>query len=104
MPQDGERLGASAPVSELRPCRLLRSVAKQARNQTLSRDPAPNDAQLRARRRLGLVLRRRDLHRARAASARSHVDKMSDSATWPRLALDEWQATYDTLHMWTQIV
>jgi Family of unknown function (DUF5996) len=24
--------------------------------------------------------------------------------TWPALPLDEWQDTYDTLHMWTQIV
>lgn len=28
----------------------------------------------------------------------------SDRATWPALPLDEWQATYATLHLWTQIV
>jgi len=26
------------------------------------------------------------------------------SEVWPSLPLKEWQATYDTLHMWTQIV
>jgi hypothetical protein len=29
---------------------------------------------------------------------------MSDSESWPPLPLKEWQDTYTTLHMWTQIV
>ena len=29
---------------------------------------------------------------------------MSDVDLWPALPLDEWQDTYRTLHMWTQIV
>src|SRR5580658_10502687 len=29
---------------------------------------------------------------------------MSDSPRWPSLPLHEWQDTYRTLHMWTQIV
>ena len=29
---------------------------------------------------------------------------MSDLELWPALPLGEWQATYRTLHMWTQIV
>jgi len=29
---------------------------------------------------------------------------MSDSSVWPSLPLKEWQDTYTTLHMWTQIV
>jgi Family of unknown function (DUF5996) len=29
---------------------------------------------------------------------------MSESEAWPALPLDAWQDTYDTLHMWTQIV
>jgi hypothetical protein len=29
---------------------------------------------------------------------------MSDSERWPSLPLNEWQDTYTTLHMWTQIV
>jgi hypothetical protein len=28
----------------------------------------------------------------------------TESATWPRLPLEEWQATYATLHLWTQMV
>jgi hypothetical protein len=28
----------------------------------------------------------------------------SSSATWPSLPLDAWSATYETLHLWTQIV
>ncbi|MGA7320331.1 MAG: DUF5996 family protein, partial [Candidatus Sulfotelmatobacter sp.] len=27
-----------------------------------------------------------------------------NQAAWPELPLDAWQDTYDTLHMWTQIV
>jgi len=27
-----------------------------------------------------------------------------DNAIWPALPLNEWQDTYDTLHMWTQVV
>ncbi len=27
-----------------------------------------------------------------------------DMERWPPLPLSEWQGTYDTLHMWTQIV
>src|SRR2546422_10995041 len=29
---------------------------------------------------------------------------VADQGTWPSLPLAEWQATYDTLHMWLQIV
>lgn len=29
---------------------------------------------------------------------------VSDSAIWPALPLEEWQETYATLHLWTQIV
>ncbi len=29
---------------------------------------------------------------------------MRDSESWPPLPLQEWQDTYDTLHLWTQIV
>jgi hypothetical protein len=29
---------------------------------------------------------------------------MTDSENWPPLPLEEWQSTYRTLHMWTQIV
>jgi hypothetical protein len=29
---------------------------------------------------------------------------VSSATAWPALPLDEWQDTYDTLHMWTQIV
>src|SRR5499433_1419533 len=28
----------------------------------------------------------------------------AEEGTWPRLPLADWQATHDTLHMWTQIV
>src|SRR5450432_3379180 len=32
------------------------------------------------------------------------MNGMSDSQRWPSLPLNEWQDTYRTLHMWTQIV
>ncbi|MGA7300281.1 MAG: DUF5996 family protein, partial [Candidatus Sulfotelmatobacter sp.] len=28
----------------------------------------------------------------------------SPKQPWPELPLEKWQSTYDTLHMWTQIV
>src|SRR5438034_5215144 len=30
--------------------------------------------------------------------------EVSDQELWPSLPLDAWKDTYDTLHMWTQIV
>jgi hypothetical protein len=30
--------------------------------------------------------------------------RLSENDAWPRLPLDEWRATYETLHLWTQIV
>jgi len=33
-----------------------------------------------------------------------HTGRMERSELWPALPLDEWRATYRTLHMWTQIV
>jgi hypothetical protein len=32
------------------------------------------------------------------------LNRMTDSDRWPSLPLNEWQDTYSTLHMWTQIV
>src|SRR5437867_124294 len=29
---------------------------------------------------------------------------MADASIWPELPLAEWRATYDTLHLWTQVV
>jgi hypothetical protein len=36
-------------------------------------------------------------------NGRSNVEGDHDAA-WPRLPLDEWRATHDTLHMWLQMV
>src|SRR5690348_12610515 len=38
----------------------------------------------------------------KSASGKSATTR-AGSATWPALPLDAWQATYDTLHMWTQM-
>ena len=56
----GDFLGPPANVPHLRPCRLLRQLTQQARHQAFSRHEAPDHHQRRARRRLGLVLSRRD--------------------------------------------
>jgi hypothetical protein len=40
------------------------------------------------------------LSRARTSS----VSVVNQVNAWPELPLDEWQATYDTVHLWTQIV
>ncbi len=34
----------------------------------------------------------------------AHTVLGDDSHVWPSLALDQWKATRDTLHMWTQVV
>src|SRR5713226_6676021 len=59
MPQDGRQLGASAPVSELWPRRLLRLFEKQTRHGTFSRHEASRHSFARARRKLDVVLHRR---------------------------------------------
>src|SRR5262245_58626516 len=56
-------LPASAPVSDVRSRRLLRLFAEHARDETLPRDETSADPVLRARRRVGMVLRRRTLIR-----------------------------------------
>jgi hypothetical protein len=28
----------------------------------------------------------------------------TETENWPRLSLDQWQHTYETLHLWSQIV
>jgi hypothetical protein len=38
------------------------------------------------------------------AAPRSAEGTQSAASTWPPLPLGEWQPTYETLHMWTQIV
>src|SRR5262249_15832935 len=52
-------LAASAPVLDVRARRLLRLLAEQARDETLSFDQTPVGSLLRAGRRMGVVLRRR---------------------------------------------
>lgn len=36
--------------------------------------------------------------------AAAQREKASQQEIWPSLPLDEWKDTYDTLHMWTQVV
>src|SRR5215831_17782639 len=54
-------MGAFATMPDLRPRRVLRLVARQARDRPLSLEEASDHSIDRARRRLGLVLRRRDV-------------------------------------------
>ena len=58
MPQDRQLVGSSPALPFLRPRRLLRFVAQQARHQTLSQLAPPAGPKHGARGRLGLVLRR----------------------------------------------
>jgi hypothetical protein len=37
-------------------------------------------------------------------SVRNPENQPSRADAWPSLPLEAWQDTYDTLHMWTQIV
>ena len=53
---DGLALAAPAPMHDLRPHRLLRRLAEQARDRALPRDRAPGDPLGRAGRGLVLVL------------------------------------------------
>ena len=61
--KSGLGMGASAPLPHLRPCRLLRQFAQPPRHQAFPRDAPSGHRGLRSARRLGLVLRRRDLSR-----------------------------------------
>ena len=63
MPEDRQRMGASAALPHLRPCRLLRRFAQQARHRAFPRDPPSGHRRLRPAGRLGLVLCRRDVPR-----------------------------------------
>ena len=36
--------------------------------------------------------------------AASHLARLAPAEAWPSLPLEEWAATKDTLHMWTQVV
>src|SRR5690242_5519136 len=67
MLEDARPLGASAALPHVWPRRLLRQLAGQARDEAQSLDGPPDHQELRAGRGLGLVLRGRALHRARAA-------------------------------------
>lgn len=42
-------------------------------------------------------------HARSASDGRSRSTQESKAEAWPALPLAEWQATYDTLHMWVQI-
>src|SRR5260370_32077274 len=57
MLEDRRFVGTPAPVHGVWARGLLRLLEKQARDETLSPDPAPADPVDRARRKLGLVLR-----------------------------------------------
>ena len=55
--EDGQQVGASTPLPELRPRRLLRFVSKPARDEALPCDRSPDRVVLRAGRGLVVVLR-----------------------------------------------
>src|SRR5215471_12930063 len=75
----GRYLGSSAPLPDLRARRLLRRFQEQARDQAFPRDEAPDHELARARRRLELVLRRRDRD-AVEMSGPAALSKGEDSA------------------------
>src|SRR5216684_4231403 len=64
VPEDRFALGTSAPVPDLRPCRVLRRLSEPARNTTLPGDTAPGHRRLRPTRGLGLALYRRGYARS----------------------------------------
>src|SRR5687768_4162604 len=102
MPRDRHALGAPPTLPHVRSRRLLRQFAGEARDEALQPDAAPAHPELRARRGLGLVLRGPALHRAGASRIVSTATTVATA--WPRLPLNEWQATYATVQLWTQIV
>ena len=71
VPENRRHLGAPAHVPGVRPCGLLRLVKEPPRARPLPRHAAPADSIRRARRRLALVLHRRDVPVACQASATS---------------------------------
>src|SRR5260370_3592529 len=46
----------------------------------------------------------RDNQVERNMDARQNTSERETAELWPPLPYEEWKETYDTLHMWTQIV
>src|SRR5690349_2492835 len=108
--EGGHVVGAPPPLPRVRPRGLLRSVPWKTCDEALSSDSSSGHPQLRAGRKLGMVLRRRADARARARATRMKTQRRAGTSTtdvdavWPALPLAEWRETYETLHRWTQIV
>ncbi len=95
-------VGPPPPVSDLRPRRLLRQLAQEARDEAFPRDRRTRSSAVRAGRGLGLVLRRRADHRARAA--RNDGPVRPARGRRGRRCRSPGGRRHATLHMWTQIV
>src|SRR6516162_4959536 len=68
MPERRNALGRAPGVPGVRPCRLLRLLARQARDEALPRDGAPGDALRHAGGYVDVVLRPQGVRAPRASS------------------------------------
>src|SRR3954468_13358031 len=89
MPEDWRQLGAPASLPYVRPCRLLRRLEEQARDEALPLNQAPDHHFARARRRLELVLSRRGGSGNRMSASSSATLDARRAQMFPVLAADE---------------
>src|SRR5436190_6382551 len=89
MSEDWRQLGAPASLPYVRPCRLLRRLEEQARDEALPLNQAPDHHFARARRRLELVLCRRGGAGARMSEPNSPTLEARRAQMFPVLAADE---------------
>src|SRR6476660_217143 len=104
MPETRLILGASASLPDLRPCRLLRQLAESSCHETLHPHDASGDGLLRARRTMGLVLRRSDAT-GRAGARRAVLAVRSallleELTPWPIWTCTKSRSLCSTTSMW----
>ena len=68
LPENRRHLGPPAHVPGMRPCGLLRLIEESPRTRPLWRDASPHHRLSRARRKVAMVLHRRDVSRLRLAA------------------------------------
>src|ERR1700730_5033627 len=90
-------VGASAPLPDVRPCRLLRTLAKPSRHQAFSQDPPSQSSKATIRRKGGDGAMSMKLVWTLAAARRRITDQSRGTikfAAWGKIAtapLDAWK-------------
>src|SRR6266568_8868342 len=88
MSRHRRQLGPPSALSRVRPRRMLRRLAEQARDEALPRDVAPGDPFVRARRALAVLLPRRSFRRVTITASSSLLRAGRDRAARTRSIAD----------------